>query len=97
VEVTGARLTIGTGGPELNGDFAFEQITKPNNAKLVKFGVANLSVTFGGQGITEAMARSSFCPQTAARRDREALRGRFRARHPSPFRASRWAAASACA
>ena len=51
VVVTGAKMAIAAGGAELNGDFFFEQSTRPDLSKVVKFGVANLSVEFGGQGV----------------------------------------------
>ncbi len=52
VEVLGAVLRIGaSGGPELSGDFAFDQSTKADGTKLTRIGLTNVAVTFGGQGL----------------------------------------------
>ena len=53
VSVTGAQLAVGTGGPALSGNFFFEQVTRVDATKVVRFAAANVSVTYQGQGITE--------------------------------------------
>ena len=52
ITVIGANLVIGDGGPTLAGDFLFEKSTRADSTSVIRFAVANLSVTYEGQGIT---------------------------------------------
>ena len=52
VSLTGAELVLGADLLTVTADFQFEQETKPDNSKLVRFGIANASATNGSNGLT---------------------------------------------